>query len=257
MAQDLAKQLGFRFIERRDVKAVQHGNGSYEPERTPWRLSDLVDHIEGKRTLGHYLVSPENKCRLFAFDIDLVKGIKNPDTNEWDPIVWPGPDEQPTAFMPREAFLQRDHWAAPTLIAQLNALAEGLARRARKLLEVPVAIAYSGSKGLHVYAFTGSIDAADAKASADFILESFGVFERSRGHNFWKHTDGYEAFEIEVFPKQGSLDGKDLGNLMRLPLGVNRKTGQHGFFVRAQPPLTEFTLMDSAAALDGEVPWQA
>jgi hypothetical protein len=246
---DLAKKLGYRFIERRDVKAVQRPHGGYEPDRSPWKLQDLIDHIEGTRTLGHYMLSPDSRCRLFAYDIDLVKGIKNEDGTEWLPIQWEGSDP----FFPREAFLT-DSPQRPTLIAQLNALAEGLARRVHKL-GIPVEVAYSGSKGVHVYGFTGSIDAGEARAVALAVLESFGVFEPARGQHFWKHADGYEAIEIEVFPKQDSLDGKDLGNLMRLPLGIHQKTKQPGYFLSTVPPLDEFTAMESEAALDGQSPW--
>jgi len=38
------------------------------------------------------------------------------------------------------------------------------------------------------------------------------------------------AFSIEVFPKQTSLSGKGLGNLVKLPLGVHRLTGKRSYF---------------------------
>ena len=34
---------------------------------------------------------------------------------------------------------------------------------------------------------------------------------------------GYPNFDLEVYPKQDSLADKDLGNLLRLPLGRNLK----------------------------------
>jgi len=101
MDDELAKRLGFLFIERRDVKAWQQENGGYFPDYGPLTLKDLRSHLAGlpqygdvlnqdgtprtdknghklralRAHMGHYLVSQENKCRLFAFDIDLKKKI--------------------------------------------------------------------------------------------------------------------------------------------------------------------------------------
>src|SRR5688572_12362826 len=65
--------LGKRFIERRDVKAVQFKDGHYEPDRTKFTMTDLRAHLAGERTYGHYLISDEDRCRIIAFDIDLPK----------------------------------------------------------------------------------------------------------------------------------------------------------------------------------------
>lgn len=219
MAKELAALLGGRFIERRDVLAIQRGNGSYTPERRPFKMGDLRAHLDGSRSYGHYLISPEGNCRLFAFDIDLRKtGTWTDDAGEVHEIN------------PRQAWLT-DHPAKAHLTVQLRCLAEALALRTRRLLELPVAVAYSGSKGLHVYAWTGPVPAAEAKAAAIAVLESFSQFVATRGNNFFHHREAYQTLEIEVFPKQDNLDGKDLGNLMRLPLGVNRRSGQRSYFL--------------------------
>lgn len=261
MDKELVALLGKLFVERRDVYAIQGGNGAYRPaedrqhKRLPFNAKVMRAHLEGKTTVGHYLLSPENKCRLFAFDIDLVKGLPNPDEpTKWLPVTWDGP-EGPTEFWPREAFQDKEHFARPVLISQLNAMAEGLARRVHRLLEIPVAAAFSGNKGVHVYGFTGSLLAEEVREAAHLVLDSYGVFKKSRGDNFWQHVDAYEVLEIEVFPKQDKLDNPDsLGNLMRMPLGINQKTKLPGHFLKFQSPLTEFTEMDPMEALNG-APW--
>lgn len=250
----LLKEFGRRFIERRDVKAVQFRGGGYTPDRTPWTLADLRAHVEGTKTFGHYLLSQDNKCRLFAYDIDVVKpcaaacGIDHKHTR----IIWENESGEKEEVNPRDALLDTEHWARPLIVAQLNMVAEGLASRASRLLDVPVAAAWSGAKGVHVYGFTGSEDAKVVRQAAHMVLGTFGCWEPSRGDNFLRHVDAFECLEIEVFPKQDSLDGKDLGNLMRLPLGVNLKTGKRGSFLRFAPPPTTFKLMEPTDALSGE-----
>lgn len=228
---DVAALIGKRFVERRDVMAVQQRDGGYRPERRPFKMGDLRSHVSGARSLGHYLISPEGNCRLFAFDIDLRQ------SGTWS-------DDGETRHLdPRQAWLD-DHPARTQLTVEMRCLAEALALRTRELLELPVAVSYSGSKGLHVYGWTGTVPAAEAKASALVVLDSFGEFTATKGGNFFRHRSGYHNLEIEVFPKQNDLDGKDLGNLMRLPLGINRKSGQDAFFISLRAGMDTLTPAD-------------
>jgi hypothetical protein len=266
--EDQAKLIAKRFIQRRDAKAVQRNDGQYilhttdgkrESPRLPWRGRDVVDHLERRRSYGHYLVDSDDKCKLFAFDIDLEQTGYLPTRytfedgpshfRECDPrLVWSGP------LTPR---------CQPWMIYQFRMIAEKLAGIAQKELEIPTAVAYSGFKGVHVYCFTGPISASDAYDGAKLVLETSGEFELVRGNNFFKHRDkdpedGYPNLSIETFPKQGSLDGKDLGNLMRLPLGENRKAHQQAvspMFLDFSAPPNEFRPLDLFDALTAADPW--
>lgn len=220
---EIAKLLAGALIERRDVRAVQRPNGSYNPERSPWQLQDVIDHIEGKATYGHYVVSAENTCRIFAFDIDLMKSGHYIDI---EAEAW-------RECEPREVWAGEESAAKADLRAQLFCMAAGLASRVRTVLDIQCLVTYSGSKGLHVY---GLLDrgtpAHEAREAAILVLDSFGCFVPSRGKNFYRHEDDYRALEVEVYPKQDAVrDGDGLGNLLRLPLGRNLKTGDEGFFV--------------------------
>lgn len=218
---DLAIALAKRFIQRRDVKAVQAKSGIYTPERTAFTMGDLRAHLAGTKTLGHYLVSPDGLCRVFAFDIDLNKVGKYTDDEGVEHDI-----------DPREAWLTAGHPAHKELTITLRCLGEALLLRTHTLLEMPVALAYSGGKGVHVYAFLDPMPAADARIIANEVLDSYvGQFRAIRGDSFFEHATSYRNVSLELFPKQDDLAGKDLGNLMRLPLGVNRKTGQKGFFI--------------------------
>lgn len=247
---ELIRALGTRFVERRDVKAVQGEGIPWQPVRQPFVLQDFVDHLDGRRTFGHYMVGANDDCKLFAYDIDLnAKGF------------YPDPhDGKPVECNPRLVFNTPDHPGREWFIIQLRGLAEGLAIRINRLLNIPVAIATTGSKGLHVYGFTGPRPADICRQLGIEILDGFGCFEAFRGECFFRHREqnplGYGNLSIEVFPKQGSIQGKDLGNLMKLPLGVHRETGQRSTFITTKVGMNVLAPMDPLAALTGTLPWE-
>lgn len=249
---EIIKALGTRFIERRDVKARQDAEGNWYTvqdrdgsNRQPFTLQDFKDHLAGRTTYGHYLVNPENDyCKLFAFDIDVSKeGFCVTDDTE--------PEER-LPCNPREVLADPNHPGSKYLRMQIRAYAAAIAMRINDL-GIPAAIAVSGRKGLHVYGFCGSGPAAAARRMARTVMES-GGFEPFRGENFWQRTGNdllIKNATIEVFPKQDSLDGKDLGNLMGLPLGRHQATGKTKNFIQCVTPADAFIPIDPLAALAG------
>lgn len=250
MASDLAALLGKRFIQRKDVKAVQNADGSWHPERARWQMADLEAHLDGRTTFGHYLLDQDGKTKLFAFDIDLNK------TGWWIPLD--GSDLDPQDCNPREVWLTKGHPGRTFLTMQLRTTAEALAGRVKRLFGLPVAVAYSGSKGLHVYAFTGEVEAATARDLGVMVLDSFdGGFVPLRGGSFFEPAgEGTKNLSIEIYPKQSSLEGKDLGNLMRLPLGKHRRSGHPGFFCDLTTPYHQLKpVADPIAVLSEGQDW--
>lgn len=222
-------------IQRRDVKAKQLPDGSYFPVRVskedpsyvPFKLADLQAHFDKTATYGHYLLDTDGNCKFFAFDVDLEK------TGKWVNTLdaWKADDEPFSVheFNPREAWRDRSHLARPFLKWQMRNIAGLLAGKIKELLDTPCAAAYTGNKGIHVYGFTGTCPAEEAREGARLVLQALGDWQPSRGKAFWENTNedpqfGFKNFSLEVFPKQDSLENKDLGNLMRLPLGVNLKS---------------------------------
>lgn len=269
---ELTRLLGTKFVARKDVKAVQHNNGAWTPDRTPFTMQDFEAHFAGSKTLGHYMVDPDDNCKLFAFDIDLVKHGQNCPAKQ-DPhercegcfVTFPqlAPDESsihevddPFSVNVRQAWLTPSHPAIPTLTIQLRCLAEGLALCVDRIFDhqISVAIADSGGKGLHVYAFTGMVPAETARSFALAVLDQLG-FEATRGNNFFR-KDGYPTLDVELFPKQGSLEGKDLGNLMRLPLGLNRKSNRWSTFLTCKSGYDRLVTTDPFNVLNGDSPWE-
>lgn len=263
---ELVRELGLKFIQRKDVKAFQRNDGAWFPDRTPFTMQDFRDHLAGTKTLGHYMLDDDSNCKLFAFDIDLVKhgqdcpgvGCKGCPTVIHELRLNENGNPQETGIT--HSIIARDglvkgHPAYDTLVINLRCMAEGLARLAYKRLQIPVGIAYSGNKGLHVYAFTGEMPAEVQKELALDLLGN-GPFEAVRGDNFWRHAYAYTMLEIEVFPKQTSLDGKDLGNLMSLPLGVHQVTGNDKFFVDCRSTVDRLVQKDPMQVLEGDMPWE-
>lgn len=251
MNHELAVLFAKRFIQRRDVKAVQVALPDriiYMPDREMkpqhigrhaplgFLMDHLYAHLDGSATYGHYLLDNEDNTRMFCFDIDL-KQNDDDFTGYYMPLIpWDGvqPEAEweasqlPVAFNPREDWLNRAHPSRPWLKMQMGMLARKLTAAIQRELNIPCAAAYSGNKGIHVYGFTGPLPAIQVRAAALFVLEATNDWELERGHHIWRYklqdpALGYPNINLEVYPKQDSLAEKDLGNLLRLPLGKNLK----------------------------------
>lgn len=239
MSNELANLIAKLFIQRRDARAIQlidsHGEPMYMPElerrggpRLPWDRNALLAHLEGTKTYGHYLLDDDDNCKLVAFDVDLNKSgvvFVDDDTTKYEKV-----DDLRAYWRDRTSPGRKYIKLAMNLLAQeiTFALDE---------LEIPWAVQYSGNKGFHVYGFTGKINAGLAREAARLVTDSMVLWEPTKGDNFFQYyPDGddwalFKNFSIEVFPKQDSLEGKDLGNLMRLPLGKHLKSKDPTFFM--------------------------
>lgn len=269
----LAKLLGQLFIARPETKAIQNQAGEYRPLRgEKFTKQDLLDHLTGTKTYGHYMIDDKDQVKLFCFDIDLEQTGKLPISKSGL-----GAYSMFTDTNPREDWMKRKPGAGRDFIKLKLRMLAGQLMSAINALDIQTAAAYSGSKGVHVYGFLGGRRSAKfAREGAAIVLDTLkdknlGHWELSRGKNFYaydvsKYDDGarvndpnenYSQFSLEVYPKQDSLDGKDLGNLLRLPLGINRKSPKdRGFFLDVRTALTEFVPRDPIEALTVSNQWQ-
>jgi hypothetical protein len=269
LSQEIANLLAKMFIARPDVKAIQYRNGAWSPHTTdgkhdspkvPWRREDLEAHLAGTQTFGHYLLNPDNKCKLFAFDIDLEKNA-GPDKPVPFQGYYPDDDGEIHEFDPRVDWTNRAHPSRKWSKYQLKMMASILMKAIYEELDIPCAAAYSGSKGVHVYGFVGLSDAAEVREGAKIVLDAIGNFTAIRGDNFYKWNDadpvrGYPNLSIEVFPKQDKINGPEhYGNLMRLPLGKNLKSPDPTFFIDMRTPMSEMKPVDPIWALTTTDPW--
>lgn len=267
MSDDLAQLIAKKFITRRDVKAEQKPDGGYTPvgryenhkmvEYFPWKKSDILAHLAGEKTYGHYLLGTDNTCKLFAFDVDLRDNGWLPSVE--DPEQW---EKSMEVANPLESWRQRGNPARKYMKYCFRRIAHDLALTIQNSLDVPAAITYSGHKGLHVYGLTGSTSALEARTGAEIVLETLeGQFEVYKGKHFFKAIDdGPESlfcnFSIEVFPKQVEIGPDSFGNLMRLPLGKHKKAADPTFFVDMRAPLTELIPRDPYESLNLNNPWE-
>lgn len=273
MSDELAALIAKHFIARRDAKAIQHLDGTYAPVTTgpreartpvPFRMDDLRAHLAGTTTYGHYLLDTSSQVKFFAFDCDLNEGDCGLRTRDhfppccqeghgsWiapanleqlppgivaatrDADEWFAANSQVYPARPRENWRDRAHPGRGWWKYQMRTLGDMLASRIRSALEIPALVTYTGSKGIHVYGFTGLMPAQDARDAALLVLRSLGRFNPKAGSNFWydSSTDWYDSYynwTIEVFPKQTEVRPDGYGNLMRLPFGRNHKgRDQHG-----------------------------
>lgn len=252
----LAKLIAKRFVQRKDVKAIQVADGGYRPIREPWKLKDFVSHVTGEQTFGHYTCDVNGLTKLIVFDIDLDD---LPDgSGSWvfledETLATLETDDELKAAIsagtriglnPREAWRDRRHPARAWLKYQLRSMCDYITSGIQNHLELESVATYSGNKGCHVYAFFPEpVEARVARKAALLTLEYAGKliakgenFEGHKGVNFFKHTlddpyYGYRNLTVEVFPKQVSMEGKDLGNLVRLALGVNKKNPKDPTFI--------------------------
>lgn len=283
MSDELVGLIAKRFIQRRDVKAVQFSSGAYVPDRElknrqtqqpdpgrfgplGFKIQHLRDHLAGTATYGHYLLDADSKCRVFCFDIDLEQSVYDGATGElkehggaW--VKLPGlnevennpnmTEEEFNAYCTTTYCNPRAVWSDRRAVEarnwykyQFGMLARQFTKVIQQDLGLPCAAAYSGNKGIHVYGFTGEMPAHDVRAAANMVLEIMDVWELKKGQHFFQHRIknpimGYPSMSVEVFPKQDNLDGKDLGNLIRLPLGKNLKSPDPTFFLDLTSPVAK------------------
>lgn len=267
------EQIAFKIIEkfvaRPDVKAEQmpvttRFPGGYQPVKhingidyLEWELQDLLDHLAGTRTYGHYLLDRDNTCKVFAFDIDLNKTGYLPtlpypsaDAGEEEALEWFDSFRMCDDMI--AAWHDRSNPARDYLKFAMRSYAQTL-QIAIQDLEIPSLVAYSGNKGIHVYGFPGRMPAADVRAGARIVIEGLPMVP-TRGENFftWQGDTREELklFTVEVFPKQDTISNEGgFGNLMRLPLGVNVKSEDPTFFVDTDAPMGVLRPVDALTAL--------
>lgn len=152
------------FVNRRDIYAVQNGDGSWRLVKRPLTSEVLSRHFEGILTAGVYQLDENDEVKWLCLDFD----SKNAECDA------------------RKVFV---------VIKNTK-----FARAA--LLE------HTGGRGYHVWVFfQNKVKAWQAKKIAEEFVEGTSA-------------------KCEIYPKQAKIVKGGYGNLVRLPLGIHRKTGQ-------------------------------
>lgn len=162
------------FSGREDVFAIQTEEGYY-PVRMPMKEKDVLEHLNGEKTLGVYVLRSDNNIKFAAFDVDFRKNFESNYQNALD------------------------------LCKQMTLnICEKL-----KIENIEYHVEFSGNRGYHVWIFFDRwLQAYKIRFILKKIIEDISTDDR---------------ISVEIFPKQSDTGG-GLGNLIKLPLGIHRKT---------------------------------
>lgn len=246
------------FIARPEIKAKQwesNGRVGYSPVESKFSRSDLTAHLSGDVTYGHYLSDTNEMCKLITFDVDIssspeaaVPDLNGPDF--FDPEAVPNWTKGSALAIWRDRKDSRRAW----IKHNFKSISHRISEFCLKELDLPCRTAYTGNKGIHVYAFfKDRVHISDAHDAAQVVLESLG-YKRIIGQNFYGRDVPEELpHSVEIFPKQTQLTGKGYGNLVRLPLGKNLKSPKDPtFFIEtdlSKSPMSEFLPVDPVDTL--------
>jgi tetratricopeptide (TPR) repeat protein len=192
---DAARWLYQRFAGREQVHARQWidaaGRVGYSPVHEPLDERLLGVHLRGDVTLGVYPLRSDGTVLFGALDIDVRRGAL------------------------------RSAGEAGQLSPELQAKVRQDAQRLQRLAEslrVPLYAEDSGFKGMHLWLFLSQpVPAAKVKRFLEAVVQRCGPAS--------------PELQWEVFPKQERVDADQLGNLIKIPLGVHRKSGRRCLFV--------------------------
>lgn len=196
---DLVRFLAV-FGGREDVYArqwysPQRGEGGYAPVREPLTPRQLRQHFLGDVTLGVYPIRLDGTCVFCALDVDLTRAALE------------------------EA--QRQHELARVVREELRTATVEIASRLQAA-GLPHLIEDSGYKGRHFWMFLAAPEPAATlvalgRAVMAMIATAIGPH-----------------LALEWFPKASRPGTRGLGNLIKLPLGVHRRTGRRSVLLDAQ-----------------------
>lgn len=192
------------FRGREDFFAKQwvneKGRRGFSPEAHPLSPEEVKNHLSGKKTLGLYLVNVEDQVYLSVIDIDIDQKA----------LLEYAKNEKETTKL--------QHLTHQDTVRIASVCDE---------LEIPVLIEDSGYKGRHLWFFFDTpIPAKLARIFLKFIVERAG---KPSGGIHW-----------EIFPTYDKVRGKGLGPLIKLPLGIHKRTNRRCLFLdRESNPLPD------------------
>jgi len=198
------------FSSREGVYARQWvsptGESGYTPIQEPLTLQVAENHILGNYTIGVYPVRLDNTVSYIAFDLDVAK------------------------FAVARAISSERAWNS--LMSRVHKVACALVDLAAAQ-DVPMYIEDSGFKGRHCWIFLDTpIPAGVAKKFGDLLKNQLNGLPSD--------------ITVEVFPKQTSVRRGGLGNLIKLPLGIHKRTGKRAVFLQPDgaPYPNQLALLD-------------
>jgi hypothetical protein len=182
------------------------GKSGYNPVEEPFSPQVAENHILGNYTVGVYPVRLDNTVNFIAFDLDGSK------------------------FAVNQCISSGRAWS--TLMGKVHNTACQLVDIAAQH-DVPIYLEDSGFKGRHAWIFLDTpVPAGVAKKFGETMAAQLAPL--------------VPEVSIEVFPKQTSVRRSGLGNLIKLPLGIHRRTGKRAVFIEpdGEPVADQLSVLD-------------
>ncbi len=164
----------------------------YVPVHEPWTVQVARQHLQGRYTVGIYPLRLDDTVLWMALDFDL-----------------------PTALCKQT---KADQQTKDVAMAKLLRTARAYQALASEL-GLHNYLEESGSKGFHLWVFFQ--EPVPARAARRLGL---AWCQAAKQREIGLTPD---IGRLEVFPKQAHLQPKELGNLVKLPLGVHQLTGKN------------------------------
>lgn len=174
--------------------AAKDGEAGYSPIEEPLTPAVIRNHLLGSITVGVYPIRMDGTCTFFALDLDISKAAIEKASGKVD--------------------------ASKVLRAAIRSTVLLLADKFFALGITPL-LEDSGYKGRHLWFFLEQPETAETLHKLGQLLLN------------WLSPLLPDGLHLEFFPKQGSLKGKGLGNLIKLPLGIHRRTGRRAFLLNS------------------------
>jgi hypothetical protein len=166
----------------------------YTPIHQPFSHRVAQNHLQGNHTVGIYPLRLDGTVVFAAIDLDLQRSMLL--RHQPGDVAW-------------EQAMQALHQYAQRLL------------EVAKERDLHAYLEDSGGKGRHLWCFFAQpLAARSARALCQNWLQWAGPPPLGVG--------------VEVFPKQAQLQRDQLGNLIKLPLGLHRGSGRRGEFLDAQ-----------------------
>ncbi|WP_342833233.1 TOTE conflict system archaeo-eukaryotic primase domain-containing protein [Candidatus Hadarchaeum sp.] len=176
------------------VWAYQLPNGSYGPGSHPLTFGDVFAHFKGEKTLAAYLLDDKDNVKFIAIDIDLARSVVEPLLDKGLSYV--------------EIFEKHK-----TILLEI----------ANKLFSklcyyfIRPYIAFSGSKGLHIYVFfENPVPAYRPVSLIRSILEKVS----------WPK----DLVTVTPYPRQVTK-GDGYGDIIKLPFGIHQVSRERTYFL--------------------------
>lgn len=204
------------FASREGVYARQWvsptGESGYTPIHEPLNSKVAENHILGNYTIGAYPVRLDNTVNYVALDLDVAKFALN------------------KAITSQKAF--------SALMTKAQKVACDIVDCAAAH-DLPAYIEDSGFKGRHCWIFLDTPIPAAAGMKLAMLLRN-------------EIMPLPQELTVELFPKQSSVRSGGLGNLIKLPLGLHRRTGNRALFLQpdGHPVKNQLAFMESVSKAD-------